>query len=374
MIYLNIIVALQIIFIFSILFFKNNNHLNKILAIIILIPGLNFISNALNLSDLLSTSFFGFVFFFTLITSILFAPFIFYYINLMCANRLKKWRFLYVISLFIICYMTYLGIQFFGYSHQEQIVFINGLKNGTFPQGVEIANLLFVVMQQVYFTIAAIKVYYFKKQLANIFSSSSNVKIEFTQKFILLIWILNIITIVLYGTLPMHVVEFIVLPFVLFFINSFLVFYAFQYQVVFNDDIYEVFKKDIALMKHVLDVDKTEHKNKGLEKNIVDFLDVQKKYLQHDYTVFDLAKDLNKPQRIVSDTINQEIGKTFSDLINSYRIEESKNLLLEKSESLTIEAIAELSGFKSRATFYRVFKDKTNLTPAQYIKGFKLVS
>ncbi|NIJ44180.1 AraC-like DNA-binding protein [Wenyingzhuangia heitensis] len=37
-----------------------------------------------------------------------------------------------------------------------------------------------------------------------------------------------------------------------------------------------------------------------------------------------------------------------------------------KHKELTIDAISKLSGFKSRTTFYSVFKNKTNKTDAVY--------
>lgn len=374
MIYLNIIVSLQILFVFGILFFKNKNILNKLLAVIILIPGFNFISNALNISELLPSSSFGILFFVTVTSALFFAPLVFYYVHLMCAKNLKKWFFLYGITALIVLYATYTAFGFFTLTEIEKSIYIQNLKNENFPQGVLLINLLFIIMQQVYFTVAAIKVYQFKKELSNVFSSHSNVKIEFTQRFITVIWLLNLITLVLYATIPMYLVEFVVLPFVLFFINSFLVYYAFEYQVIFKDNTYTIFLKDIKLMAKLDSVKEKESIENDYKDTIVAFIKTNKPYLEKEYTVFDLAKEVKLPQRIVSDTINQKIGKSFSELINDFRVEDSKLLLIQNSEELTIDAIAEMSGFKSRSTFYRAFKERTNLTPMQYINNLKSVS
>ncbi|NIJ44173.1 AraC-like DNA-binding protein [Wenyingzhuangia heitensis] len=344
------------------------------MAAIILIPGLNFLSNALNIIGVLPTNCFGVLFFTTLTTALFFAPLVFYYIHLMCAKTLKKWFFLFGITACIVLYNIYLSVDFFMLSNTEKDIYIEGLKNENFPIGVIVSNLMFILMQQIYFTVAAVKVYRFRRELKNVFSYKSNVKIEFTQKLIVVIWLLNLATLVLYATIPMHIVEFVVLPFVLFFINSFLVYYAFQNQVIFEENTYTTFLKDIKLMSKVAKIKTTETSVENLGATIKEFLTTHKSYLQKEYTVFDLAKDLKKPQRVVSNTINKEIGKSFSDLINDYRVEESKFLLVEKSKDLTIDAIAELSGFKSRATFYRAFKERTNLTPVQYVKQFKSVS
>jgi len=59
--------------------------------------------------------------------------------------------------------------------------------------------------------------------------------------------------------------------------------------------------------------------------------------------------------------------KSISDYINSYRLKEFTNLLMEQADSLyNFQGIADLAGFSSRATFYRVFKEEYNMTPAEF--------
>lgn len=68
----------------------------------------------------------------------------------------------------------------------------------------------------------------------------------------------------------------------------------------------------------------------------------------------------------VSQIINIRFQKNFSEVINSYRVEEAKNLLIQKP-NYSIEGIAFEAGFGSKATFNRVFKKHTGLTPSEYL-------
>ena len=72
----------------------------------------------------------------------------------------------------------------------------------------------------------------------------------------------------------------------------------------------------------------------------------------------------------LSQIINQEFGKNFFDLINSYRIEKSKLLMKDSNTAnLTLEAIGLQSGFGSASSFYRSFKKQTGITPNAFLKA-----
>lgn len=80
-----------------------------------------------------------------------------------------------------------------------------------------------------------------------------------------------------------------------------------------------------------------------------------------------LAKEVNIRPQLLSQLLNNNLNKSFSQYVNEYRIQEAK-LLLRTHASLKVEVIAEKSGFNSKSTFYTAFKKVTGTTPAQYIK------
>lgn len=89
-------------------------------------------------------------------------------------------------------------------------------------------------------------------------------------------------------------------------------------------------------------------------------------FLKGGYTMGDLSRELSIPSHQLSAFINQEYSKNFNELINSYRVAYLEKLVAENPEYLnyTLEALGQMAGFKSRASFYAAVKKKTGLTPA----------
>jgi AraC-like DNA-binding protein len=98
-------------------------------------------------------------------------------------------------------------------------------------------------------------------------------------------------------------------------------------------------------------------------------MNIQKLYLNPTLTLSEFAKELKLNPKIVSQQINTGLGKSFNDFVNEYRVEEVK-LRLNSSdlERLTILGIAYESGFNSKTTFNRIFKDFTGLAPRDFLK------
>lgn len=94
----------------------------------------------------------------------------------------------------------------------------------------------------------------------------------------------------------------------------------------------------------------------------------QKPYLQPEITLRALSDELKVSSEFLSEIINNNLNKNFFDFINHYRIEEFKNQSKnEKNKHLNIIGLAFNCGFNSKATFNRVFKKSTGLTPSEYI-------
>ena len=90
-------------------------------------------------------------------------------------------------------------------------------------------------------------------------------------------------------------------------------------------------------------------------------------YTDPDLTLNQLSASVGSNYKYVSEAINIEGGVSYYDLVNKFRIEEACRLMSEgfETQKSTYE-LMELSGFKNSATFYRVFKKHTGMTPKQF--------
>ena len=107
-----------------------------------------------------------------------------------------------------------------------------------------------------------------------------------------------------------------------------------------------------------------------IARKLQELIDTERPYLQSNLSLPDLARHLSVSTHHISQVLNERIGKTFFDYINSYRVEEAKRLLRDpKMNHLSIAAIGFDAGFNSLSAFNSVFKRYTNITPSQYRKS-----
>lgn len=78
----------------------------------------------------------------------------------------------------------------------------------------------------------------------------------------------------------------------------------------------------------------------------------------------DVADQVYVSQWHLSKLLNKHTGKTFSDILNGARMEQSKELL--KDPSLRICDVAEQVGFQDLAHFSRVFKKMEGMSAGEY--------
>lgn len=87
-----------------------------------------------------------------------------------------------------------------------------------------------------------------------------------------------------------------------------------------------------------------------------------------DFSLDTLARLADSNYKYVSQAINEAYGKSFKTLLNELRIREACRRLSDAATygNLTIEAISEGVGFKSRSNFAVMFKRVTGLSPSQF--------
>ena len=84
-------------------------------------------------------------------------------------------------------------------------------------------------------------------------------------------------------------------------------------------------------------------------------------------TVAAVAKALYRSQSYISHTFSEKLKISFSDYVNSLRLDEAMRLM--KMGGLSIEQIAELSGFPTTRTFHRACRNQYSMSPRDYKKS-----
>lgn len=110
-----------------------------------------------------------------------------------------------------------------------------------------------------------------------------------------------------------------------------------------------------------------DNKTEEIVSRIRKILKEEKLYQETQLTLQNLADKIGFPSYQISQAINEGINMNFYDLVNSYRVEEAKRLLLdEKNKNFTILSVGFEAGFNSTTTFNAVFKKFTGFTPTEF--------
>jgi AraC-like DNA-binding protein len=88
---------------------------------------------------------------------------------------------------------------------------------------------------------------------------------------------------------------------------------------------------------------------------------------ESELTLADLATRLNSTTHKLSEVLNSQMGQTFYDFVNGYRVREvQRRITAGEARSLKMLALAMDAGFASKSTFNEAFKKHTRQTPSDF--------
>lgn len=99
---------------------------------------------------------------------------------------------------------------------------------------------------------------------------------------------------------------------------------------------------------------------------IISLFEKEKVYLNPELSMSLLSERLKTPKYQLTEVLNTEIGSSFFQFVNQYRVEAVKSMLSDPKNKYSIEAIGYDCGFSSKSSFYTVFKNMTGETPVTY--------
>lgn len=159
-------------------------------------------------------------------------------------------------------------------------------------------------------------------------------------------------------------------------IYLFILYKGLTYYVIYNQPDYQAFSEAVAPLNEFIEeieISQKQYKHSKtyehefanqINTNLDMLLKVQKIYTQPKLKLHDVALSLNISPSVLSNFINNHLKMTFFEMVNHYRVEEAKQLLIHPDyQHYKIEYIGEISGFNSRASFFAVFKKHVGKTP-----------
>lgn len=107
-------------------------------------------------------------------------------------------------------------------------------------------------------------------------------------------------------------------------------------------------------------------------KRLMGYLDNQKPYLDSGFSLIEASTHLGLKPNYLSQSINQNLNKTFTEVLNECRIRQAAEMITNPNYNhLTIEGIGNEVGFKSKSAFYINFRKQLGKSPKQFKLSFK---
>ncbi len=114
--------------------------------------------------------------------------------------------------------------------------------------------------------------------------------------------------------------------------------------------------------------------SKKLLQQVKEMFEDREVYLNPRISLQTIADKLSVTTRELSQVINENEQKNFSEFVNHYRIEKAKTLLINPNYALEkMATIAYDCGFGNVTSFNLAFKSETGRTPSQYKNQFSTV-
>jgi AraC-like DNA-binding protein len=104
-----------------------------------------------------------------------------------------------------------------------------------------------------------------------------------------------------------------------------------------------------------------------LKARLLAVMDSERPWRDSELTLADLAGTLASTPHKLSEVLNSQLGQTFYDFVNGYRVREvQRRITAGDARALKMLALAMDAGFASKSTFNQAFKKHTSQTPSDF--------
>lgn len=301
-------------------------------------------------------------------------PLIYFYIKSLTQPYFKFRKIDYLHFLPALLYFIYRVVIFI---YDASLPGFADIQNGWFisnihqPYVSSILNILTELSMVVYLILAGNQYLKYRKSIVQYFSNTYNVELNWLRNFLIIYTALYLFGSLIRWTDYSFFENFWKQQWWAFLAGSLTMIYV-GMMSYFSDlsKLYNLRPPTDSLANENLETtSKPDVLSQKLKTQVTTYMESQKPYLNPEITLPDLAKEMQLSSNQLSQIINTEFGKNFNEFINEYRVEMFKSKLKDESvQHLSLLGIAMECGFNSKATFNRVFKKITQVSPSEYLK------
>lgn len=259
------------------------------------------------------------------------------------------------------------GIGSMSYAEREQ--FFN---SDIFRMPLKIWLVFIVALSclEIYLMLCFIKLRRHKRKVLQLYSYRDNVDLFWLWKLLITFsifyaFVMTLAIIFYFTGIPIYTGDFIFYGLLVVFI-FFLGYWGWKQGIIFSYDngFTEIVEEKVELSRVALTNINSEKTEEG--RKLEELMEVKKLFLNQSLSLTDLTNEINIPPHQLSKVIHREFGVNFFEFVNRYRVDYFKQIAnLPQYQHYTILAIAFECGFNSKASFNRIFKEYTGLTPGE---------
>ncbi len=189
-------------------------------------------------------------------------------------------------------------------------------------------------------------------------------QIPVLEKWLVVVFFLNaliclVFNSVMYFGFPSYILGPLTFSFMFYFLALFLLLHP-QRKIILQGEVPRQRNKKITSNQAI-----------EIDKGLNELMKQKAWYKNRDLKLPQVAKELQITPHLLSQYMNNNLGKNFNHFINEYRINAACELLRSEHQ-FTLEGIGYEVGFRSKSNFFATFKKLKGCTPNQYVKAPKL--
>ncbi|UFJ39504.1 helix-turn-helix domain-containing protein [Brevibacillus humidisoli] len=134
--------------------------------------------------------------------------------------------------------------------------------------------------------------------------------------------------------------------------------------ILYNPILYRIVQEFLLFLYEVLDA--ASHHRESARTDVVEqaLRYMEEQFQQSDLRLEDVARYVDRSPAYLSSLMTKRTDSSFRQLLTSIRLKEAQRLLLETN--LSVQEIADKSGFVNANYFSRIFKEKTGTSPRSF--------